>query len=219
VPLKRTLVAVLIGLALAARGQEPGDIRIVETRVLAPPPVPGASHELRLVFYTFRGARWQPETILSAAREAARLLGQCRVGVAGAELRVLDAPRRFHFYATPVARELLRRLDAPKPAVFFVEDTRNRPAFDAEAIGLKNAATRPELANTVWVAYEARDLPQALAHELVHVLSDSGDHSSEPGNLMRDETSAQDTRLSPEQCALLRRQGETHGLLKRLPAG
>lgn len=213
------LAALFVGLAFAARGQEPG-IRVVETRPLATEqPAGAATHALRLVLYTFRGGRWQPDAILPAAREAASLLVPCGVAVTGAELRVLEAPPRYRYYATALSRDLVRRLDVPKPAIFFVDETLNRPAFDAEAIGLGNSATRPELANTVWVAHGGRDLPQALAHELVHVLANSGEHSEEPGNLMGEETSAQATRLSPAQCADLRRQGEANGLLKRLRAG
>jgi hypothetical protein len=104
-----------------------------------------------------------------------------------------------------------------RPAVFFVQDTKNQPAYDGEAIGRANSATRPELADTVWLAYGARQLPQALAHELVHVLSDSGEHSDEPGNLMRDETSPDNTRLTAAQCDSLRSRGEANGLLTRRP--
>ena len=175
----------------------------------------GASHELRLSLYTFRGTRWVPREIVAAVLDSARLLAQCGVALAGVELRVLEAPRRFHFYSTSVSRELLRRIAASKPAIFFVDDTHNRPAYDAESIGLENAPARPELANTVWVAYDARDLPLALAHELVHVLSDSGDHSEEPGNLMRAETSPANTRLSDAQCNRLRLHGEANKLLTR----
>ena len=64
----------------------------------------------------------------------------------------------------------------------------------------KPAETRPELADTVWIAHGARDLPLALAHELVHLLSDSGEHSSAPGNLMLPETSPANVRLSGAQC-------------------
>jgi hypothetical protein len=67
----------------------------------------------------------------------------------GAELRVLEAPHRYRYYATALSRDLVRRLDVPKPAIFFVDETLNRPAFDAEAIGLGNSATRPELANAI----------------------------------------------------------------------
>lgn len=65
------------------------------------------------------------------------------------------------------------------------------------------------------LAAGARDLPQALTHELVHVLTDSGDHSEEPRNLMRAETSPRNTRLTAAQCERLRSRGEAAGLLTR----
>ena len=153
------------------------------------------------------------QELAAAVAETADLLRQCDVSLARAELRVVEAPPRFRVYFTPVSRELLARLPATKPAVFFVDDTRNDPAFDAEAIGRGNSAGRPELAGTVWVAYGARDLGKALAHELVHLLADSGAHSDVPGNLMRAETSPANTRLTPAQCARLRARGEANGLL------
>ena len=146
---------------------------------------------------------------------SARLLAQCGITVTAAELRVLDVPQTCKYYYTPVSRELLRHIDPPKPAVFFVEDTHNDPAFDAEAIGFANAKRRPELMNTVWVAYGARDLPYALAHELVHVLSDSGTHTNDAGNLMHDQTAPGNSELSAAQCELVRKRGEANGLLQR----
>ena len=205
-------------LAAGAPAFAADEIRITETRNLPLgdlPVVNDASHELRLTLHTFRGTRWSHEQISAAVRHAAGLLGQCRVALAYAELRVVEAPRRFHFYSTPVSRELLKRMPVAKPALFFVEDTLNRPAYDAEAIGRGNSASRPELADTVWIAYGARDLPQALTHELVHVLADSGDHSEEPENLMRAETSPRNTRLTAAQCKRMRERGEANGLLRR----
>jgi len=206
--------ALVLASGVAAQSAEPA--RVVETRALSRQllsAAPGATHELRLSLHAFRGSHWTQQEIEPAVLEAARLLAQCGVALAGAELRLLEAPRRFHFYSTPVSRELLQDLRVSKPAIFFVDDTLNRPAYDAEAIGLANAATRPELANTVWIAHGARDLPLALAHELVHLLSDSGEHSEEPGNLMRAETLRDNTRLSDTQCRRLREHGEANGLL------
>jgi hypothetical protein len=172
-----------------------------------------ASHDLVLYAHTFLGTRWRTDVIIQAVTEAALLIAPCGVHVKRLELRTIEAPRAFHFYSTQQSRELLRVLEVPKPAFFFVEDTYNRPAFDAEAIGLANSKGRPELANTVWVAYGARDLSHALAHELVHVLSDSGAHSNEPGNLMRDETALANSSLSGTQCERIRAQGVANGLL------
>jgi hypothetical protein len=188
--------------------------------VLAPqrlPPIPDATHELRLSAYAFHGTRWEAATIEQALVASARLLAPCAVALVRAELRLIDAPRRFHYYYTPDSRRLMRAIDAPRPALFFVEDTKNDPAFDAEAIGVANAKTRPELANTVWIAYGARDLPLAIAHELVHLLSDSGEHSDEPGNLMRTRTAPGSDQLTPAQCERLRLRGEANGLLKSRP--
>jgi hypothetical protein len=210
--------ALLLAAGTAVPATEP--VRVVETRALSGqilPAVPGATHELRLSLYAFRGSPWSQREIEPAVLEAAGLLAQCGVALTGAELRLLEAPRRFHFYSTPVSRELLQDLQVSKPAIFFVDETLNRPAYDAEAIGLANAAMRPELANTVWIAHGARDLPFALAHELAHVLSDSGEHSEEPRNLMRAATAPENTRLSDAQCRRLRERGETNGLLAPRP--
>lgn len=215
-PSLRFVAALLLVVGAAALAAE--QVRVVKTRAVPKEELPvarGASHDLRLSLYTFQGARWVAHEIVAAVVDSVRVLAQCGVALAGAELRLLEAPRRFHFYSTPVSRELLREIAVAKPALFFVDDTLNRPAYDAEAIGLENAATRRELANTVWLAYGARDLPLALAHELVHVLSDSGEHSEEPGNLMRAETSPENSRLSDAQCHRLRARGEANGLLTR----
>ena len=174
----------------------------------------GASHSLSISLHTFAGSRWLQEEIRAAVVGVTGLLAQCGVSLSRVELCVVDAPRPFHFYSTPVSRELLRRILVSKPAVFFVDDTRNRPAYDAEAVGRGNATDRPELSDTVWVAHGALDLPLVLAHELVHVLSDSGAHSEEPDNLMRAETSALATRLSNDQCEHLRARGTANGLLQ-----
>jgi hypothetical protein len=206
-------IAVLL-LAFAAAAAHAEDIRIAETHgVLLEQPAATSSHQLQLALHIFRGGRWKVEDLVPAVRGAAILIGQCRVALVHADIHVVEAPRRYHFYSTPVSRELLGRMQAPRPAVFFVDDTHNRPAYEAEAIGRGNAVGRLELADTVWIAHGARNLPQALAHELVHVLTDSGDHSREPGNLMRPETSPQNIQLTEQQCARLRARGEAHGLL------
>jgi hypothetical protein len=209
------LLAMVLAAGTPAFADE--EIRVVETReVPVEKPGPGASHGLRLSLHLFRSGRWEGEKVAAAVLEAAGLLRQCGITLSRAELRVVQAPRRFHVYFTPVSRQLLARLLVEKPAIFFVDDTRNAPAFEAEAIGRGNASTRPELADTVWVAYGARDLPQALAHELVHLLSDSGAHSEAAGNLMAAETSPRNTRLTGQQCERLRARGKANGLLSEV---
>jgi hypothetical protein len=207
---------VIVGLAAtsAVASEEKGPAETCTVAVQRMPTRSGASHALSISLHTFAGSRWSQKEIRAAVVDATGLLAQCGVILSRAELCVVEAPRRFHFYSTPVSRDLLRRLPVSKPAVFFAEDTHNRPAYDAEAIGRGNAAARPELADTVWVAHGALDLPLVLAHELVHVLSDSGEHSEGPDNLMRADTSALATRLTNDQCERLRTRGTANGLLQ-----
>jgi len=174
------------------------------------------THALRLTFAYFPAAGWGASGLVTAARATAAILGQCRLRIETLELVALEGEARFQDFHTPVSRELARRVPLPRPAVYFVADTRQRPAFDAEAIGRGNSRTRPELADTVWVTRGTRDPGIALAHELVHVLLDSGEHSRAPGNLMREDTAPEHTVLDEEQCDRLRAVGTAHGLLTEI---
>ena len=209
----RWLIAVSLLVANVAAAQP---VRVVSTLPIAQaelPAVPVATHELRLAAHVFTGSRWSVTEIVAGVGGAARLLAQCDVALTNVELRVIEAPARFHVYFTPVSRALLRLIETTRPALFFVEDTRNQPAFDAEAIGRANSAKRPELADTVWISHGAPDLAITIAHELVHLLSDSGAHEVAPGNLMLPETAPDHTRLATHQCSALRTRGEANGLL------
>jgi len=214
--------AALAAGAAAARGPIEPPLHPVRTWVLAEDELAGiegvtATHRLRLEMAMLSGSGWNPDAILAATRESARILAQCGIRVHRAELHELDGPARYRLLFTPVSRDLARRARLARPAVFFVADTRNRPAFDAEAVGRANSRLRPEMADTVWIVAGARDLPVVLAHELVHVLADSGEHSDAPGNLMREETAAGAVALAPEQCRHLLDVGTANGLLVPLP--
>jgi hypothetical protein len=213
-------VLLLLAAAAVARAQPVAPLRLADTFPLPQHELPyaGASpatHRLQLDLVTFADTTWEPTRILAAVREAGGILAQCGVRLERAELRRFDGGEpELRYLSTPVARGLVRRTQVAKPAVFFVRDTRHQPVYDAEAFGTGNTATRPELAGTVWITAWIRDLPIALAHELVHVLMDSGAHSVEPGNLMRDETAPGNTRLGAEQCARIVSAGERNGLLQ-----
>jgi hypothetical protein len=168
---------------------------------------------LRLTLVHFTGGSWQETEIQAAAALATKILGQCGIAPGGTELVHANVDARFRIFLTPTSRELARSLQPRTPAIYFVDGTRQDPAFDAEAIGRGNSRTRPELRDTVWITHGARDPGIALAHELAHVLTDSGEHSEETGNLMRDETSPQNTRLTDAQCTRLRDQGTKNGLI------
>lgn len=209
----RALLVLLIA-ALPALASDARSITVRERRALTIER--GAvwpSHHLRLVLAYFEGG-WAPEAIHSAVRQTAQILGQCGVAIAQAELVLLDAPVRYRDFHTPDSRELARALPLARPTIYFVAGTRQQPAFDAEAIGRGNSRSRPELTDTVWIARGARDLGIVLAHELAHVLMDSGDHSEETGNLLREDTAPGNTRLSEAQCARLRETATSNGLLQ-----
>jgi len=207
------LRALLLALAcLPALAQE--SITAMERHEFSVERQADASHRLDLTLAYLEGSAWTPEAVQAAAIEAGRILGQCGIAIEKAELVRIAAPERYRDFFTPLSRQLARALPLGKPTVYFVAGTRQRPAFDAEAIGRGNSRTRPELADTVWVTRGTRDLAIAVAHELAHVLMDSGEHSDEPGNLMREETAPGGTRLSSAQCTRMRDTARANGLLR-----
>jgi hypothetical protein len=172
---------------------------------------------LLLTLVYFPGGSWQEADIRAAASRAGQILGQCGIAPVTIEVVRAEVDPRYRVFHTPASRELARTLRPARPAIFFVEATRQDPAFDAEAVGRGNSRGRPELRDTVWVVKGARDLEVVLAHELAHVLMDSGEHSVEPGNLMREETAPGATRLTDAQCGRLRETGSANGLLRAAP--
>jgi hypothetical protein len=164
-------------------------------------------------------AGWTRERAEATVREAAGILSQCGVRLAMVRFQLLQVDQRFRYLYTPASRLLAGQLVAqfaPRgPGVFFVRDTLNRPAFDAEAFGRGNTRSRPELADTVWVTAATKHAGIALAHELVHVLADSPAHSSALDNLMGIETTAGATHLTREQCAAMLDTALANGLLER----
>ena len=217
----RRLAALCSIVAACGCAQTPPPLRIAATWPLPEHelPYPGtrpATHRLQVDLYTFTDTSWEPGRIVNAVREAAPMFAQCGIRLERAELYSLEGgDSRFRYLSTPAGRELVRRMRPAKPAVFFVRDTRHQPVYDAEAFGRSNTASRPELAGTVWITAYIRDLPLALAHELAHVLMDSGEHSQEPGNLMREDTSLASATITSAQCERMTRQGTANGWLQR----
>ena len=66
----------------------------------------------------------------------------------------------------------------------------------------------------MWIARGARDLGIVVAHELAHVLMDSGEHDNSNGNLMAESTTPQNTQLTAVQCERLNSTGRRNGLLR-----
>jgi hypothetical protein len=220
------LLALIFGSALIlspAVAQETIKIKVAERYTLAADEFSfrgsernNATHQLTLTLVYFTGSDWPRDTMVGATRHVAEILEQCGLQLRQVELVRVDALQRYHYLDTPVSRELARTLQLARPTVYFVTDTRHQPAFDAEAIGRGNSQTRPELTDSVWVTRATRDVGIALAHELVHVLTDSGEHIERPGNLMRAETAPENTQLTGAQCAQMRDVGTKNGLLRNV---
>jgi hypothetical protein len=172
-----------------------------------------ATHELRPTLVVVEEAGWSLARVEATARRAVRVLRQCAVHSAELRLRRVRVPRNLRYYDRARAAALVDALRPVHPAVFFLADTLERPAFDAVAIGRANAGRRPELEGTVWMTARIEHAGIALAHELVHVLSDSGEHVAAPDNLMRAETRGEGTSLTAAQCGQLRERGTALGLL------
>lgn len=203
---------------MPARRDEP-PLRLLRSVVVdTPAPVaaghPEPTHRLGLELVVIAGSGWSADRVVAAAIEAAAILAQCGIRTERLRLSEFDGPKRYRYLATRTSRELAREAGVPRPALFFVADTLHRPAFDAEAVGRANSRSRPEMADTVWVTAGTRDLPIVIAHELAHVLADSGGHSEEPGNLMREQTTPANTRLTSGQCHAIVATAEANGLIR-----
>jgi Subtilase family len=166
------------------------------------------THELRLTLVIMEGAGWQVEAIREAAVKAAEILAQCGVAIAEVTVRIVEGPESMKIFRTDWSKQLVSELAAEKPAVFFVKDTLQDIAFDAEAFGRSNSRKRRQLADTVWIMSGAADLDVTLAHELYHSLADTGQHDTDPLNLMFERTSGTNTTLRASQCLRLIRVGE-----------
>jgi len=204
----------LLLLLFAGLAQADGIAVLQRTVVEFRPGLALPRHSLQLTLVQLEGSGWTPEDIVAAVGEGARLLEQCGVALQRAELVRIAAPAKYLDFYTPFSRELASAVPLAKPAIYFVAGTRQRPAFDAEAIGFGNSRRRPELVDTVWITRASKDLAIVLAHELAHVLMDSGEHSILRHNLMNPDTAPENTLLSADQCERLRLTAYRNGLVR-----
>ncbi len=202
---------------------EPGDVTVlseksVERKALYPDSgyPKGVEQTLSVSLVVLDNTAWSEPLLKSMAADAARVLAQCGLGLSDVRLFRVKAPRRLSYFNDWHANALVSKLEIPRPAVFFVRDTLQQIAFDAEAIGHSNSRSRPSLVDTVWMTEAVGHSGIALAHELYHVLADTGTHSDDPENLMYAETLGVNTRLSEGQCMQMKRIGTAFGHLKPL---
>lgn len=175
--------------------------------------VPTPTYTLSPTLIVLAGAGWDFDTVRRTATEAASILAQCGLSMPAVDVQTIDAPRRHRYFHERSASKLLDALPVPRPAVFFVADTLQATPFDAEAIGRANSRGRKALMNTVWITAGIEHPGISLAHELVHVLADSGRHDPDPDNLMHEVTNGRNTRLRDGQCMRIVRVGRAFELL------
>lgn len=192
-----------------------GEVNLLQREELTLPAADGAAYWLEPDIVLLHGSGWKREALLDMLRTVARVYRQCDIGLRRARLlRVSVADRLLDFDAA-TARTLLSAVQPRRPTVILVRDTLREPAYEGEAFGLANVRVQEWLRNTVWLVQDLQDGGIALAHELFHVLSNSGDHVETAANLMRSRTDGKATRLTAEQCARARETALRQQLLQR----
>jgi len=152
---------------------------------------------------------------------AAGILDACGIAFQPLRVRELSAPQRLADLSPGSARTLFDAVRASgaerRVTVVLGRDTRMADPYDGEAFGRANTRHRPWLRDTVWLTAVIEDAGIALAHELFHVLSNSGAHVPRTDNLMHARTSGDNTVLAPGQCEAARRTALDNGLAVPAP--
>jgi hypothetical protein len=227
-PVHSSVAYVRVGLlsdpTLAPRGAcaaEPSEPQRIARMTLSPQGVypegvPGdAPHEVApLTLVWMEGANWSLGSLLPAVATAAGIYAQCGLRFGAVHVELWRVPARLRYYHTDNALELMRRLAVDRPAVWFVRDTLQRPAFDAETVGRSNARGREGAMNTLWLTSHLRHPGVALAHELYHMLANTGAHVPEKGNLMHTDTAPGAVTLEDWQCERLLDVGTAFDLVR-----
>lgn len=160
---------------------------------------------------------WSKELINQSLLEAEEILSQCNINLNSVTISELSIPNYLRDLETGSARTLISALDNDtefKPIkVFYARDTRMLTPFDGEAFGRGNTRRRPWLQNSVWLMNGIQDPGIALAHELFHVLSNSGEHVQIGNNLMQTRTSPGNVALEQTQCDAAIRNAKEHLIL------
>lgn len=169
--------------------------------------------ELPMDLIWLQGSGWDVSVIEKMVQRAGEILKQCGVGLGPVTLHEYQVPARLLDFDVHTAHTLIDQQSTTKPSVYLVRDTNRQSNFEGEAFGKGNTQTRPWLTNTVWLVAGIHEPALALAHELFHVISNSGAHSGVDANLMNVRTRATATRLDAQQCGLFRKNGLAEKLL------
>jgi hypothetical protein len=164
--------------------------------------------------------QWGTTRMRQALQQTYQILAQCDIGPENVAAFAVQADDYLLDLATGSARSLLEATAARQPlrrhpVVVFARDTHMQAAYLGEAFGLSNTRRRPWLANSVWLMNDVDDAGIALAHELFHVLTNSGTHVEGRPNLMQPYTRPESTELTAAQCQQAKSFGEANSLLTR----
>lgn len=159
---------------------------------------------------------WEDERVDRALQQAAGILSHCGFVLNPVSVKRVAAPdylKDLSGNASRTLMEVLRRTGQNRRlTLVFARDTTMATQFDGEAFGRANTRNRPWLQDSVWLTNVVTDEGLALAHEMFHVLANSGDHVDNPKNLMSEHTSGDNTALFPGQCRLAREKAQSNSL-------
>lgn len=162
---------------------------------------------------------WSEQKVRDTLEQAIEVLGQCGIERGAVELVRIQTPVETRLLSDSSMQALAEFVDSPRVRVYFVEDTLRENEFGAEAIGRVNARRRPDMRDSVWMTSWVPDPAISLAHELFHVLADSGLHNKDPKNLMAAVTEGLGGQpsgyLTDSQCGQLRNIGLGNALITR----
>lgn len=151
---------------------------------------------------------WSIDEVSQVLDEAALILSACALEFSDVKIRYVNAPKYLQDLESGASKTLMDavRMNGParRATAVFAHDTRMSMPFDAEAFGRGNTRTRAWLTDSVWLTLALQDRGIALAHELFHVLTNSGQHSESDGNLMLARTTGQNRGLTGDQCTAAR---------------
>lgn len=163
----------------------------------------GDAEKLDVRIILLENSGWEIQEARDAALQAQEIYRQCNIALDVTLSRYSASDYLLDFHSL-TSRTLIDRSRITGPAIFLVRDTRRLEAFGGEAFGSINTRNMPWLSNTGWMISGQPDTGIIMAHELFHILVDSGDHSTEPGNLMNEQTSPANTSITTSQCELLK---------------
>ena len=166
----------------------------------------------RLFFevFVFRNAGWSEREVKRVIAEARDIYArQCRFNLVARQISFIHVEAQLHRINHELQEQLLTRLvDVKRPAVFFIDDTRDE---DFAAYAYLEGTASPSQ-GTAWITRNAARQCRGpmLAHELGHIALNTGKHVEVGNNLMgfscqRSNVSRQpiNTNLTPQQCKTL----------------